>query len=132
VGPSPLYNGTTFVSRHVVGDSWSMALVFRKVAILFTPVLPRCFRSSSGILLIPELLLALKWCFNTICSSAGDMWFPYVSTSGVNVSGGIDSSKNIFSLNYLNAGNGNSVFSFSLFFSIPQNCLGLYFSISGS
>ena len=132
MGPPPLYNGTTFVSRHEVGDSWSMALVFRKFAILSTPVVPRCFRSFRGILLIPELLFALKWFFNTICNLTGDMWFPYASTSGVNVSGGIDSSKNIFSLNFLNAGNDNSVFSFSLFFSIPQNCLGRCFSISGS
>jgi hypothetical protein len=109
-----------------------MALAFKNSAILSTPVVPRCFRSCNGILLIPELLFALKWFFNTIYSSAGAMWFPFASSNGVNVSGGMDSSKKIFSLNFWNAGNGKSVFTFSRLFSMPQNYLGLYFSISGS
>jgi hypothetical protein len=37
-----------------------------------------------------------------------------------------------FSLNFWNAGRGKSVFTFSRLFSMPQNCLGLCFNISGS
>ena len=109
-----------------------MALAFKNFAILSTPVVPRCFRSCNGILLIPGLLFALKWFFNTIYSSAGEMWFPCASSNGVKVSGGMDLSKNIFSLNFWNAGRGKSVFVFSRLFSMPQNCLGLCFNISGS
>ena len=46
-----------------------MALALRKSVIHATPAEPKCFSSWSGILLIPELLLALKWCWSTVVSS---------------------------------------------------------------
>ena len=60
------------------------------------------------------------------------MKLPVVSVRGVKVSGGMDSSRKIFSLNFWNVCRGSSVCSLTFLFSMPQNYLGLYFSMSGS
>jgi hypothetical protein len=76
-----------------------MALALRKSVIHATPAEPKCFSSWSGILLIPELLLALKWCWSTVVSSVLVMKLAYASVRGVNLSGGMVLSKKISLLN---------------------------------
>jgi hypothetical protein len=66
-----------------------MALEFKKEAMQFTPRGPRCFRSWSGSLLIPELLFALKWWWSTSVSSFPEMCAAWGSVSGWNTSGGM-------------------------------------------
>ena len=90
--PVPLYRGTTFVSRHDYGGNYSTALLFKNVAMHFTPAGPMCFSIYNGIPLSPELLLALKLCLSTSVSSSGDMRWVSAFVSGVNVSAGMVSS----------------------------------------
>jgi hypothetical protein len=92
VGPVPLYSGTTFVSRHDWGGSYSTALSFKNVAMHAMPVGPRCFSSWRGRQLSPELLFALKPLLSTAVSSAGEMWWSCAWASGVNESAGMVSS----------------------------------------
>jgi hypothetical protein len=80
------------VALHCSGASYSMALSFIKVATHDTPAGPKCLRISSGILLSPELLFALKLCLSVSVSSAYVMWWVAGSVSGMKQSGGIISS----------------------------------------
>jgi hypothetical protein len=60
------------------------------------PVAPICFIICNGILLMPELLFALKACSIVLLSSAGVMCCVWVASSCVYYSGGIVGSKNSF------------------------------------
>lgn len=108
-----------------------MALVLRKDATHAIPVGPKCFSSSSGILLSPELLLALNLWASVSVSSAGEMCYVGASASGENTSLGSDASKNISLLKSLNVSNDMSVCCPARVFSMAQNFFGYYFIMSG-
>ena len=52
------------------------------------PLSPKCFNTCSGMLLMPELLFALKACCNVLFSSSGVMWCWAGVATGVKVSSG--------------------------------------------
>ena len=118
--------------RQDVGGAWSIALAFKNDARLSIPWAPRNFRSCGGILLRPLLFVALYLCVRTSVSSLDEMWWAGGVVSGVNVSGMMSSSKNMSSLNFVNLSSGISIGLLSCYFSMFQNLIGLYFSISGS
>ena len=118
--------------RQEVGGIWSIALAFRNVARLSIPFAPRNFSSWGGILLKPLLFVALYLWVNMWVSSYDEMWCLAGLVSGVYVSGMMSSSKNISLLNSVNLSSLTSTGLVSFCLSMFQNCLGLYFSISGS
>ena len=77
---------------HLSGGSWSIALLFRKLATHAMPVSPMCFKICNGIELIPELLFALKACCSVLLSSAGVMCCACADSTGVYYSGGMEGS----------------------------------------
>lgn len=65
-------------------------------------------------------------------SSSFEICYVCGSAMGLYVSKGMFLSWNIFSLKSLKFSSGSSTFSLTLLFRSPQNCLGLYFIISGN
>ena len=130
--PFPLYNGTTLAVRQEVGGAYLIALSLRNDARLWIPFGPRNLSSCGGNLLRPLLLVALYLCSKMFASSLSEMrwWSGWVS--GVKVSGSRFASWNIFLLYSVNCAMGTSTELLFFYFSIPQNCFGLYFSIVGS
>lgn len=78
----------TFEALHALGGSWSMALLFRNVAIFVIPALLICFSNCNGMSLRPELLFALKACAIVCVSSAGVICWAVCEVMGVNCSSG--------------------------------------------
>jgi hypothetical protein len=56
------------------------------------PFSPMCFKICNGIVLIPELLFALKACCSVLLSSAGVMCCACAVSTGVYYSGGMEGS----------------------------------------
>jgi hypothetical protein len=98
----------------------------------FIPSTLMCLSTCSGISLRPELLFALKACCSVYLSSSGVICCVVGSVTGMYSSSGRFGLWKIVRLCSVNSYNFNADMSSSLDFSMLQNYLGLYFSISGS
>ena len=95
------------------------------------PSAPICFRIWSGIWLKPELLFALNAFLIVYVSSAGVICSAPGVASGEYISSGSVSSWSMLLLCFANACGLRAEVSASFSFSIFQNYLGLYLSMSG-
>jgi hypothetical protein len=73
--------------RQEVGGAYVIALAFKNVARLCTPVAPRNFNSYGGIWLRPLLFVALYLRYNISVSSTYVIWWFAGLDNGVYVSG---------------------------------------------
>ena len=111
------------------GASWSIALRLNKVARQPMPDFPMYFNIYKGNELIPELLSALKYNDKTDASSPSEICSWAAAARGMKASAGIFEARNIESLNLTKSAIYNAMSLDVLDFNMPQNCLGLCFSM---
>ena len=110
-----------------------MAVSVKKAARVGRASALMCFSSYKGMLLQPELLLALKWDYRVDSSSSAVINYSCGLLRGGLVVAGVAGSQYSALLKAANyAGSGACALPAEGFFSIPQNYLGLYLSMPGS